>query len=716
MKSKRALTFLLVASQFNSSCVHQATAPHAASNNPATPTVLRTPSSEIQNSPWSKWSEKGTIGGLLVLSDIRKNLLKNNLKDPHLNISYMGYTPLKCSEEQVQYRTADGTCNVVDYPHVGAAGVAFGRNIHADYIDKEAQEKLQSPNPDLVSKEFFTRQTYKPVPFLNMLAAVWIQFMNHDWMSHGRNMDAGPYRVRGADGSEIIVDRTKENELDQNIYKKEFGKVSQNTVTHWWDASQVYGSSKSEQNSLRTFSQGKMKTNKVNGQEVLPIDPNFNTGNNKQNQGQEMTGFRDNWWLGLSMLHTLFVKEHNAIAEELIKNHVKKNNNGTYTWKHQWREQVDVPASEKETMYTGGRETKTIIKEHKEVLNEQQLDKKVFEIARMINAAILAKIHTVEWTPAILPNKTLKVGMYTNWYGIINPQTWPLLSKTIGKIPGLNKTDWFENSQSGYLVGGIVGDKTDNYGVPFSITEEFTSVYRLHSLLPEELNLRKLANKNEVSSVPFIETRNEKSYAYMTNYKFEDLFYSFGVQNPGQLVLNNYPQFMQKLTTPGYPDMDLGMIDIVRDRERGVPRYNQFRKAINLIPIKSYRDFFPANIELNENQKEIIKKLERVYGKNADGSDNVEDIDLLVGTLAEEVRPKNFGFGETLFQIFILMASRRLMADRFFTEYYKDQYYTSTGMDWIDNKGTFAQVITRHMPQLKSQVSGIETAFNPWKK
>ena len=31
-------------------------------------------------------------------------------------------------------------------------------------------------------------------------------------------------------------------------------------------------------------------------------------------------------------------------------------------------------------------------------------DNRLFNVARLINAAVMAKIHTVEWTPAILPN------------------------------------------------------------------------------------------------------------------------------------------------------------------------------------------------------------------------------------------------------------------------------------------------------------------------
>ena len=43
----------------------------------------------------------------------------------------------------------------------------------------------------------------------------------------------------------------------------------------------------------------------------------------------------------------------------------------------------------------------------------------------------------------------------------------------------------------GFALGGIVGlKKPINYGVPYSLTEEFVSVYRMHALLPDQLQLR----------------------------------------------------------------------------------------------------------------------------------------------------------------------------------------------------------------------------------
>jgi hypothetical protein len=695
---RRLIPAALVLSQVLTSCSH----------NPITPSksTVRMPSSEIESdaklakdckpyektsgSPWTTWSDKSLIPALIELKGMRERLFECNLRDPHLD--YTGYREVDCSKTNTQFRSADGTCNDLREGKelVGAAGVAFGRNVDRSFIDQNAAEKLMTPNPAEVSKEFFTRDQFKPVPFLNMLAAVWIQFMNHDWLTHGRNMEADPHKVELADGGEKSVDRTKENPVDSSHYKSGYDKVSLNDVTHWWDASQIYGSNQADQNNLRTFSNGKMKMVKTNGRDLLPKTDKLNVTDNKQNQGYEVTGFKDNWWVGLSMLHTLFVEEHNSIAEMLYAKHTTFDaKTGMYTWKN-------------------GEEVKT--------MTAAEIDEQIFQVARLINAAVLAKIHTVEWTPAILPNKTLKTAMYINWYGGINPRTWAPkgLNNLLGKI-GLNKADWFTATKSGYLIGGVVGDKANDFKVPYNISEEFTSVYRLHSLLPEKLEFRTLANNTKVNAVDFADTRNEKSYPIMESNDLKDLYYSFGVQHPGQLVLNNFPAFMQNLTIPGHGTMDLGMVDIMRDRERGVPRYNQFRRAIGLKPISTYRDFFPRGKELDDRQKKLIQKFYKVYGKTEDGLDNVEAIDLLVGTLGEEVRPKNYGFGETQFQIFILMASRRLMSDRFFTDNYNAKYYTQDGIDWVDTHGVFADVIGRHMPELKPHLEGIETAFNPWK-
>ena len=42
----------------------------------------------------------------------------------------------------------------------------------------------------------------------------------------------------------------------------------------------------------------------------------------------------------------------------------------------------------------------------------------LYRTARLVNAALMAKIHTVEWTPAIIAHPTTVRAMRTNWWGI----------------------------------------------------------------------------------------------------------------------------------------------------------------------------------------------------------------------------------------------------------------------------------------------------------
>ena len=41
----------------------------------------------------------------------------------------------------------------------------------------------------------------------------------------------------------------------------------------------------------------------------------------RDGKGLVCTGFRENWWLGLELSHTLFAKEHNSICEMLRGKH-----------------------------------------------------------------------------------------------------------------------------------------------------------------------------------------------------------------------------------------------------------------------------------------------------------------------------------------------------------------------------------------------------------
>ena len=157
-------------------------------------------------------------------------------------------------------------------------------------------------------------------------------------------------------------------------------------------------------------------------------------------------------------------------------------------------------------------------------------------------------------------------------------------------------------------------------------------------------------------------------------------------------------------------------MDIIRDRERGVPRYNEFRRQYGLKQLTSFDDFIDPTLSMNSServrQRQIVGLLREVYGQHkcedskiittaqfkSDGAkitdclghpngsmvDNIEDVDAVVGWLAEFARPHGFAISETQFQVFILNASRRLFSDRFFTSRFRPEFYTHFGFKWVN--------------------------------
>jgi hypothetical protein len=91
--------------------------------------------------------------------------------------------------------------------------------------------------------------------------------------------------------------------------------------------------------------------------------------------------------------------------------------------------------------------------------------------AKLINAALLAKIHTVEWTPAVISHPTTQSALHANWYGLAGQR----LHNVLGRI------------SSSEVVSGIPGSRTNHFGVPFWLTEELVAVYRMHPLIPRHI-------------------------------------------------------------------------------------------------------------------------------------------------------------------------------------------------------------------------------------
>ncbi|MDD1613412.1 MAG: oxygenase, partial [Methylococcaceae bacterium] len=392
-----------------------------------------------------------------------------------------------CTGDLIRYRNLTGICNDIYNPAMGSTNQLFARNVrfestfpqlgenelarnrHADRLD------LLKPDPQIISRKLFTRSQekpeacnlgqglpdnaknaqcdYKKAPFFNVLAAYWIQFMTHDWFYHlveGHNSDekmpvgcasqlvnnqeqpvtaeqAAKLGCRPNDKVDVAFVAQHEPaptfEYEGKKYLSRAPRTTENNVTAWWDASQIYG--------FDELSLKRVKRDPNDSAKLLMIPrgkhagageqfgylPVFNSCENSDAgcvadpinpgwKGQEAAAFADNWTVGLSFYHNLFVREHNLFVD-------------AFRAKAKATPQADSglrnPANPEQVI------------PYKAVTNEE-----LFQIARLVVAAEIAKIHTIEWTTQLLYDEPLNLGMNANWNGLLekdNP-----VSKILEKI------------------------------------------------------------------------------------------------------------------------------------------------------------------------------------------------------------------------------------------------------------------------------------------
>jgi Animal haem peroxidase len=574
------------------------------------------------------WDRLPTPLGLLVLVGLRSLLRKHNLHDT-TGLPAVDTPPIPPSEVSWQTtRTADGTYNDLDHPSMGMSGSRFGRNVPIAQTFPESEPELLDPSPREISRTLLTRPDgrIQAAEGANALVAAWLQFMIRDWFSHGKSVTDDPWQIQLADDDPwpqrpMQILRTRPDPTRPADSRQPPTYV--NTETHWWDGSQLYGSDKEHQQLVRAHSDGKL----LIGPDGLPPHPT-----DPEHDPTRLPGF----WLGLGLMQHLFTLEHNAICDRL---------RGEYpSWS----------------------------------------DEELFQRARLITAALLAKIHTAEWTPVVVSHPTTKVALPANWWGLAGER----LHRLLGRL------------SSSEVVSGIPGSKTQHFGVPYALTEEFVAVYRMHPLIPDEYDLRSAADDHPIQTMNLRELAGPSALEVLEKIPLTDLLYSFGTIPPGLVTLHNYPRSLQEFERPdGKGLMDLAATDILRIRELGVPRYNQFRRLLRLAPAKDFES-------LTDNPA-WAEELRRVYR-------DIERVDLMIGMFAEP-RPRGFAFSDTAFRIFILMASRRLNSDRFLTRDYTPGVYTPAGLEWIE-RATMSSVLLRHYPQLRPALRSVPNAFMAWSR
>ncbi|MGV0815236.1 peroxidase family protein [Mycolicibacterium boenickei] len=569
------------------------------------------------------WDRLPPIFGISVLVGVRDALREHNLYD-----AYQGRPPEAPPLSPPDYltvRTSDGSYNDLSAPSMGMANTRFGRNVPLEDGRAEQLPQLMDPNPRLISTKLLQRDKFQPATSLNVLAAAWLQFETRDWFSHGTDANR-MIEIPLPEGDDwptptINVPATS---ADPTADRNETTCTTfLNTETHWWDASQIYGSNQQFQDAIRSHHDGKVR---IDADGFIDIDPALIGA----------SGGADGWWLGMELMGTIFMREHNAICDRLKA-----------AYPH-WS------------------------------------DDQLFNKARLINAALIAKIHTIEWTPAILGHPTLQIGMRANWFGLAGERVKELFGR-------LGSSD---------VVSGIPGSLPDHHTAPYSITEDFVTVYRMHPLVPDDYEFLSLTSGVEPHTLTFGDIHGgANSRGVLKSVGVAECLYSLGIAHPGAVTLHNSPNFMRDFQRTDEKMLDLIATDILRSRERGVPRYNDFRRALRLNPVTSFD-------QISNGDAETAATMAEIYGGD------IEKVDAMVGMFGEKL-PKGFGFSDTAFRIFVLMATRRLKSDRFYTVDFTPRVYTPEGIDWID-RNDMTSVLLRHYPELEPTLRGQRNAFAPW--
>ena len=755
----------------------------------------------------------------------------------------------RCSGDLIRGRTISGICNDIFNPLMGSSNTLFARNVEFTEVlpDQGLTEltrnrhgdrlNLMTPDPQVISRRLFTRVQSEPLlcndglglqdedpgancdyheaPFFNVLAAFWIQFMTHDWFSHmneGEN-GAAPALSAGCRGSveigcrdndafrpTLVVDseRSPVFEHEGRTYQKRAPKTFANTVTAWWDASQIYGYDERSRARVRRDPSDPAKLALVplagpsrpgDKQGYLPRFREPCSGADNQScdpihagwKNQETAAFPDNWTIGLSFYHNVFSREHNAFVVA-------------------FRAQAAATPAADSGLRNPSRPEQII--RYAEVTDDE-----LFEAARLVVAAEIAKIHTIEWTTQLLYDEPLYRGMNANWNGLFEGRS-ELVGEALAKVvqrlgdseeearanswysvlaagPGIfglgskrfdgqsafstltgNRQDTWNLRNDDHINGGI-----NHFGSPFNFPEEFTTVYRLHPLVPDLLELRNVHEPDRIArKVPVVKAFRAGASDILQRDGIAAWALSMGRQRLGLLTLQNHGLFLQNLPLPHRDSpsgmLDIAALDIIRDREHGVPRFNEFRRQYGLKQLTGFDDFIDTRLPRESaervRQEQLAQTLREVYGQHRcdagkvishaqrmedrsypndclgheDGEiiDNIEDLDTVVGWLAEPltIRPHGYAISETQFVVFILNASRRLFSDRFFTSSFRPEFYTSLGHDWVRNNGPMPmmergapnghqqpvspmkRVLLRTIPELTEELDPVINVFDPW--
>ncbi|KAF2367927.1 hypothetical protein FHG87_001306 [Trinorchestia longiramus] len=286
----------------------------------------------------------------------------NDLMDvlPNIDVSDIMEIPniFECDDQTLpcdhtsRFRTATGWCNNLNKPGLGKSFRAQTRLLRPSYEDGLSSPRSLSvtkkplPSARLISTNIHSDVSASHVRY-TMMIMQWGQIIDHDiiFTPVNKGFQDSILDCRQCDSPQVLHPECFPIHIPNNdpffppvnissgqpfcmpLTRSMPGQLTlgyreqMNQVTSYLDASHTYGSDKCEQRKLRVLKNGHLKwtDNPVRGKPLLPINPENHEC--KAPSGKCFTGgdTRASEQPALAALHTLFLREHNRIADELQK-------------------------------------------------------------------------------------------------------------------------------------------------------------------------------------------------------------------------------------------------------------------------------------------------------------------------------------------------------------------------------------------------------------
>jgi len=300
-------------------------------------------------------------------------------------------------------------------------------------------------------------------------------------------------------------------------------------------------------------------------------------------------------------------------------------------------------------------------------------NEELYRTARLIVAAEIAKVHTVEWTAQMTSD--------------------PVSAEFVRRI-------WDTR------VGDPKSYRPDR---AFAVSEEFLASYVLHEIVPPEFSIVDSAGR-EVERLAFVQDLfGLGGQQKLEQYGPARLFDSFGRNAMGLIypfnVSDQFRRFrgFEPLVRTHPPDdagyLDLAAIPLARERDARVPTYNDVREAVNEPRLKS--------IDEISSDPDVVAALKELYK-------SVDDIEYGVGFKAES-RPSSWALTTTQVATFLPVVVYRLLADRFYTKDYRPEIYTQYGIDRLRTVKLY-DIIKQHFPSVVLPPDRNARIFFMWRR